>query len=217
MLRAILRGAMLVLVGNLSASAQLPAGYYEVAPTQLPDSLREVIAGGRFTLNVLRTAASSAERQLIERAEGLMPSPDVIAKSTSGFSGGGWIAGFEAAAKLPGDRWWWREWDGALVPVAVTGRAVVHYLDRVRTLSAQPNPFAQYNAGVQHRAKMDYTASVVANAATGRREVRLSLSFSFYCGSLCAMSFTHSRVVEFDQDGRPVAVRGDGTPSLVVS
>lgn len=215
--RAIFRGAMLVLVGSASALAQLPAGYYEVAPTQLPDSLREVMAGGRFTLSVLRTAANLGERQLIERAEGLMPSPEVIAKSTEGLTGGGWVAGFDAAAKLPGDRWWWREWDGALVPVAVTERAVLHYLDRVRALSAQPNPFAQYNAGLQHSANMAYTAIVVTNAATARREVRLNLSFNFYCGPLCAMSFTHSRVVEFDQDGRPMAVSGDGRPRLVVS
>lgn len=215
--RAVLRGAMLVAIGTASASAQLPAGYYEVAPTQLPDSLHEVFAGGRFTLSITRGAANAANRQLIERAEAVMPSAEVITRSTEGFDGQGWVAGFAAAAKLPGERWWWREWDGALLPVAVTGRAVLHYLERVRALSGQPNPAARHNPGVQHRANMTYTATVRANAVTGRREVHMSLSYSLYCGPLCAVSFTHSRVVEFDQDGRPVAVHGDGRPSVLVS
>lgn len=208
---------MLVLLGTAPASAQLPVGYYEVAPTQLPEALHEAFAGGRFTLSITRGAADSASQQLIERAEALMPSPEVIARSTEGLDGAGWVAGFAAAAKLPGERWWWREWDGALLPVAVTGRAVLHYIERVRALSGQPNPAARHNPGVQHRASMSYTATVRESAITGRREVHMSLSFSFYCGPLCAVAFTHARVVEFDQSGQPVAVRGDGRPSVVVS
>ncbi|MDQ8154772.1 MAG: hypothetical protein P3B98_08915 [Gemmatimonadota bacterium] len=215
--RAILSGALFVVVGTAPSSAQLPTGYYEVAPTQLPDSLREVIAGGRFTISITRRIANATESRLIERAEALMPSPEVIASSTEGLAGDGWVAGFAAAAKLPGDRWWWREWDGALLPVAVTGRAVLHYLERVRALSGQPNPFARHNPGVQHRATLSYTALVRANTVTGRREVHLNLSYEFYCGPLCAVSFTHARVVEFDQDGQPVAVHGDGRPRVVVS
>ncbi|MHB1313513.1 MAG: hypothetical protein ACYC3L_15960, partial [Gemmatimonadaceae bacterium] len=196
--RTILRGALFVLMGAASAAAQLPAGYYEVAPTQLPDSLYQVLESGRFTLSITRVAANATDRQLNERAEALMPSADVIARSTEGLDGEGWVAGFAAAAKLPGERWWWREWDGALLPVAVTGQAVLHYIERVRALSGQPNPAAQHNPGVQHRANMSYTATVRTSAATGRREVHLSLSYGFYCGPLCAVSFTHSRVVEFD-------------------
>lgn len=217
MLRPVLRGAIAMLIGSTPAWSQLPAGYYEVATTQLPDSLHEVFAGGRFTVNVTRQVADATERRLIERAEALMPSPEVIAQSTQGLDGEGWVAGFADAAKLPGERWWWREWDGALLPVAVTGRAVLHYVERVRALSGQPNPFGRNNPGVLHRARMSYTATVTANTATGRREVHLILTYELFCGRLCAVLFTHSRVVEFDRDGQPVAVHGDGRPSVTVS
>ena len=63
-----------------------------------------------------------------------------------------------------------------------------------------------YNARVRHAPAPGVAYAVV-----------LSVDFNFYCGPLCALYFTHSRVVEFDQTGMIVGVHGDGPPRYIVS
>ncbi len=67
---------------------------------------------------------------------------------------------------------------------------------------------------------MEYTARVIrlANSAGGASfEVYLNVRFRFYCGSLCALSFTHSRRIQFDESGTVLGVSGDVRPSYAVS
>lgn len=206
--------------GLSSAAAQVPAGYYLGEPVSLPDSLVETHHDGRFTLRVVRTAANEAERDLIVRAERLFPEASRIqAAANAHVLSGNWNSArpnpvVEAAA-LPGQRWWWREWDPVLLPYALTGAAAEHYITKLRELSAGPNPFAQHNPGVQHRASLEYTARV-ARSGTGTT-VHLRMQWSFSCGSLCALRFSHEREVVFDATGNITAVRGDRPPSIVVS
>jgi hypothetical protein len=95
---------------------------------------------------------------------------------------------------------------------------VTHYIERVRSLAAGPNPFAQYNPGVQHRASVEYTARVARrDRDTGSATVHLEVRFHFFCGGLCALSFVHTRAVEFDRAGRAVRVSGDRPPTYEVS
>jgi hypothetical protein len=198
--------------------AQEAGGYYRVAGPALPDSLREVNRAARFSITVERWVTTPFERRLVEHAESLFPPADSIDKAARPVTGAGHVDALQAAKAIPGARWWWREWDYVLLPYALTGQAVQHYIDRVRALSAQPNPFAAHNVGVEHKASLTYTARVVPIAnRQGAFEVHMKVAFSFYCGPLCALWFTHSRVVEFDETGRVIRVTGDGPPRITVS
>ena len=97
---------------------QVPEGY-TLATTivTLPDSLVEVREGGRFRVTVVRVARNSFERTLIDTAERLTPHRDAIARAASTVRGGGDIQALAEASGLPGDRWWWREADGVLLPL----------------------------------------------------------------------------------------------------
>lgn len=199
--------------------AQLPPGYYAGHAPSLPDSLHETYLQGRFTISIVRLARDSVERVLLARAEGLMPSADSIEKAAAAdpFRGPGAIAAFKKAKEMAGERWWWHDFDNVLLPYALTGSAVLHYVERVRALAGGPNPFGGRNQAVAHRASIEYTAAVESRGAVGVRRVRMQVRFSFYCGPLCALSFNHSRIVEFDATGMPIRVEGDGPPSYIVS
>jgi hypothetical protein len=197
--------------------AQLPSGYYAGHSALLPDSLRETYLGGRFTISVRRIARDSVERELLNRAESLMPSTDSIERSAALLTGSGHIAAFKEAKAMPGERWWWRDWDGVLLPYALTGPGVVHYVEKVRDLAAGPNPFERWNVGIAHSATVDYTAAVESQDGAGGHRVRMHVRFGYYCGPLCALYFEHSRVVDFDRAGQPIRVEGDAAPSYTVS
>ena len=72
---------------------------------------------------------------------------------------------------------------------------------------------------------LSYSASVskMDRYAAGGQEladvyvVRMFLSWSAYCGPLCAMGFNKSREVVVSNDGTVLAVSGDGTPGVEVS
>jgi hypothetical protein len=212
--------ALIAAAGAPSASnlSQVPDGYY-LAPAgpPLPDSLREVSHRGRFRVTVERTARDSHEKHLIELAERIMPPRDAIQRAASRVNAEGSVQALAEASRLPGDRWWWREWDGVLLPYALTGAALSHYIDRVHDLSRRSNPFAAYNRGVKHRASIEYTARVVRDAESAPFRVLLVVHFSFYCGPECAMEFTHTRTVDFDVDDQVVRVAGDREPTVTVS
>jgi hypothetical protein len=209
--------AFLALASAPHLQAQVPAGYYVGHAPLLPDSLHEAYLSDRFTISIVRLARDSVERELLARAESLMPPADSIERKAALVSGSGHVAAFKEAKEMPGDRWWWRDWDDVLLPYALTGAAIDHYVARVRALAAAPNPFARWNQGVAHRARIEYTAAVEPRGADGGHRVRMQVRFSFYCGPLCALSFDHSRIVEFDPAGTPVRVEGDRPPSYVVS
>lgn len=210
--------ANLALLAASLVQAQEPAGYTRTAPSPLPDSLREVRNAGRFTLTIQRVAADTVERRLIEYAESLVPPRDSIERAAAEVTAAGFVAAFRSAAQRPGARWWWLEWDTALLPYALTGAAVQHYIERVRALADEPNRFGPRNPPAAHRGSLEYTARIVRPLERpGIVEVHLQMSFSFYCGRLCALHFSHSRVVQFDATGRVLRVIGDKPPSYAVS
>ena len=208
-----------IAVPGAAAVGQLPAGYYVGTPTSLPDTLHEVWHGARFRVVITRIAADSLERHMLGQAERLMPPTDSIQAATVTMArGGNWPRVFAEAAALPGERWWWHEFDDVLIPYALTGATVKHLVERVRQLSARPNPFARSNPGVEHTASVEYRARVERTAdSEAPYQARLEIRFRFYCGGRCALYFTHSRTVDFDAEGRPVRIRGDGPPRYIVS
>lgn len=203
-----------------SVAGQSPSGHYQGPTIQLPDSLLEVREGGRFRILIVRAAGDSLDQDLITRAESLYPPKSVIEGAYEGVTGSGHIKALQEAREVPGDRWWWREWDHVWLPFALTGAAVDHYVEHVRKLSVQPNPFREWNPGIDHTASVEYRASVESvpqGTEADHSMVHLQVRFEFYCGPLCALWFTHSRTVEFDELGSVVKVTGDEKPRYIVS
>jgi hypothetical protein len=217
-IRARVQVAGIALLAATLGRAQEPDGYTRATMSPLPDSLQEVRNAGRFTLTIQRVAADTAERRLIEYAESLVPPRESIERAAAEVTGAGHVAAFKTAAQLPGARWWWREWDSVLLPYALTGAAVQHYLERMRALADGPNLFGPQNPLAEHRGSLAYSARIVRPPERpGIVEAHLHISFSFFCGPLCALSFSHSRVVQFDAAGRVLRVIGDKPPGYVVS
>jgi hypothetical protein len=192
-------------------------------PVLLDDSLSEVYLDGRFTLRVVREAGSEVEKELLGQAERLLPSPEEIVEATETWmaqrvgSRGVWPEAFQEAAEAPGERWWWREWDEFLLPYSLTGATVEHYLDRIRSLAAIPNPFRREGETVpDHRASFLYEAST-RSSGTGDVIVDMRVDLSFWCGRLCAIRLSHVRVVTFGPGGELISVEGDGPPNYIVS
>jgi hypothetical protein len=105
----VVRAVFMVCAVASSVSAQVPTGYYQGPSSPLPDSLREVRAGGRFTISIIRTAADAFERELLHHAEGLFPPRRLIEGAAAEQTELGHIQALTEAANVPGDRWWWRE------------------------------------------------------------------------------------------------------------
>jgi hypothetical protein len=71
---------------------------------------------------------------------------------------------------------------------------------------------------VEHSASVSYAATVARDPERGVAfRVRLHVEWSYYCGMLCALSFTHDRTVDFDRDGNIIRVGGDAPPGYIVS
>ena len=207
-----------IAVQSAVAFGQAPMGYYLGTSVSLPDTLHEAWHGARFRIVITRVAADSLDRRLLEVAERLMPLTDSIAAATRTLTRGNWPRVFAGAAALPGERWWWHAFEEILIPYALTGATAAHLVKRVRELSAQPNPSARWNPGVDHTASVEYRARVEHTADTQLPyQAQLSVRFRYYCGRRCALDFTHSRTVDFDASGRPVRIRGDGPPRYLVS
>ena len=207
----------------LSDAPRPPENYSRIEPVPLPDALEEDHLDGRFNIDIDRQYRGDRERELLEMAESLLPDPEVIAAAAdSALEGhddpaGNWRRMYENAASIPGDRWWWIRYDGVLLPFALTGPTVVHYMERVRELAAIPNPFIREGEYTPpHRAWLEYDA-VVVPTRDGGHIVELTMEWSFWCGRLCALGFTHTRTVEFDAEGDVVSIMGDRPTRYIVS
>lgn len=213
------------------ARGQLPQGYHLGVASAVPDNLTEVLAGGRFRATVSRVWRSSRERQLIITAERLYPSTNVLLGAAgdaeernrlrlmgSGVSSGGRPNSSPRPAGNPADRWWFDSFDNTWVPFAVTGAAVDYYLGRIRDIAAGRGQFTYGQGQPADHGTLEYTAIVRRDSSAGRAYVvELRLSWSYWCGSLCAMFFTQTRTVSFDRTGAVVGISGDERPSVIVS
>jgi hypothetical protein len=168
MTRTILALAFITCAVPATTTAQLPVGYTETSPTSLPDSLREVLNGGRFVISLSRSAATPQERRLIERAESIFPPGGVIDVASRKGMGQTEVTTYYHG-NIPGPRWWLREWHGVLIPYALTGTAARYYIDRLRAFATGPNPFEHYEPGFEHRS----SAQPLHGPRAGAQEERL--------------------------------------------
>lgn len=217
-------------------TAQAPAGYHLGASVPLPEFSHDSLAAGRITITIERQIASADARYMIELAERLYPDSATISKAVAAETDSvpPWLADasgsklardymarlrqiMDSAARLPGDRWWWRG-NPTRTPFALTSAAVAYYLARIRELAADPvSSDGKWPIGA-----LRYRARMIGLADGGQRGgpryvVDLDLTWGMGCGLLCGMSFRHHRIVYFDADRTPLMVEGDRKPEVVVS
>jgi len=170
-----------------------------------------------FTASVRRHFVDANEERLLRIAEEAYPPPDAILA----------IAGRYASKQDLGREkhlWWYGEFDGVRLPYAVTMDAVRYYLALIQATARGDS--SQTGGIPMKRANFSYTASVSPRQSTLSRDgrvfedvytVELRLSWSNYCGSLCACSFNLNRTVVLRADGTVLCVFGDQKPMVIVS
>ena len=226
--RRLVLPATALAVGALSAQA--PAGYHLGAAVTVPDSLVEVLAGGRFRSTVIRSARTARERELIATAERLYPDAatlvgsvrdsayrEELAAMASGAPEGPYRVAPRSAGN-PADRWWTDHFDDTWLPFAVTGAAVDYYLNRLRDIAAGRGSFNYSSAEPPDSGTFYYRATIRRGRQPGvAYVVEMQIGWEYWCGTLCAVSFDHTRSVSFDANGSIVRIVGDRQPSVGVS
>ena len=222
--------ACVLAVGPLPGQVQVPAGYHLGAAIAVPDTLLEVFAGGRFRATVNRVANTPAERELLTLAERLYPAAERILafardpehrQELTAMKAFGPPPTGRRPARAPGtltDRWWFDTFDQTWMPFAVTGAAVDYYLGRLRDLAAGHGPFVFRPTDLPDHGAFAYRATVRQAPEAGTAYVvELRITWEYRCGEMCAVSFTHTRMVWFDANHNAVRVTGDGRPYVIVS
>ena len=113
---------------------------------------------------------------------------------------------------------------GIRLPYAITGASVEYYSNLIRlyrlgdfgTAETIPNITAdfRYDANIKY-----YDSFTAENDETysGVYVISLSLKWSSYCGSLCALWFTKERTIIINDKNKFVYIIGDGYAEVAVS
>jgi hypothetical protein len=171
-----------------------------------------------YQIKIERIPKNALEEKLLQIAETTEPEPSEIEKVCPSPRNTNQPL---QSPDLP--RWWCGSFDGIFVPYAITKNAVAYYL-------AVTDDFRQGNFDRSGKLKMKssslhYSASVDLRPSytNGEKrlkdvyEVTMALSWSQYCGSLCAMGFSKKRTVILDKEGKVLMILGDEQPGIIVS
>lgn len=176
----------------------------------------ETSTEGDHKITIARQYESEEEARLIQMAESVYPNrEDVLAVEGH----------FVKEKSIPAgeELWWYDAFDGVRIPYAITGDAVCYYRDL--TLAFRKGDFTGSNGIRMLKSELHYTAAVARHEhyeSDGREfqgvsVVTMKLSWSQYCGNVCAMGFQKERVVVFDAAGKIIAVLLDGATRYRVS
>ena len=169
-----------------------------------------------FKADIFRSFRDSDEERLIRIAEETYPPPEAVLAA-------GESPGNRAPSKQP-RLWWYGDFDGVRLPYAITMDAVRYYLNLTQTLGQGKPPVP---GGIKmKRSTFRYSATISSRPQTISRDgrvfrdafvVTMKLSWSDYCGSLCACWFDLERTVVLRRDGTVLCVFGDQRPMVTVS
>jgi carboxypeptidase family protein len=174
-------------------------------------------ASRAFVANVRRDFRNPAEERLLRIAEETYPPAQAVASIASLRSTPTDLAREERL-------WWFDEFDGVRLPYAVTMDAVRYYLGLTQALGRGDS--TQTHGIRMKRCKFSYSAQVSAGPTHytrgGRRfedvyVIEMKLSWSNYCGPLCACWVDLDRTVLIRADGTVVWIFGDRKPDVMVS
>lgn len=122
------------------------------------------------------------------------------------------------------DRLWsCNNFDGVLVPYAITKSAVAYYLE-VSKEFGKKRPREPFWSNMKSSSLM-YSASITRKESYQTGEVThkdiyvvsMKIEWSQYCGQWCAMWVEKSRTIVLDAKGEVLAVEGDGCAPARVS
>jgi hypothetical protein len=129
---------------------------------------------------------------------------------------------WEKTVVEPG-QWWYDDFDGTRLPFALTGDALGYYLALITDIGAHagktPGRIPMISAEFRYAARVLRADSVALQPGRPREGfvVELDMYWSQYCGDLCSLSFDKHRRVWVAEDGRVLAVEGDGLTQGLVS
>ena len=153
---------------------------------------------------IARTNASPAEVDLIRTAEALYPDLSKLDEKSP----------FKQIEVLPENEtepyWSGGSFDGVKIALTISTRALQYYHEMSATFRSDKNPtrITMNGTSFEYSAKVERRSQFAINTETFKevRVVTMRLSWSQYCGNLCAMVFSTSKIVVFGLDGRPVAM-----------
>jgi carboxypeptidase family protein len=167
-----------------------------------------------FVATVRREFRSPNEERLLRIAEETYPPTKAVASLADERT--------DHRALLKEKRlWWFGEFDGVRLPYAVTLGAVRYYLGLTQAMGrGERVPFRKKRIQFSYLASVSSspdTVSMEGRAYGGVYVVKMSLEWSDYCGSLCALYFRLDRTVLLRPDGTVVGIFGDRRPMMMVS
>jgi hypothetical protein len=184
------------------------------ASAQLPPALA---IERPFSVRIARPTASGDEQRALEAAEAAYPSREEVVKAIR-------QAHFKLkATPLDDPLWWSSEFDGVRIAFAITAGAVRYYINMSEAF--RQNRFQEVGVIPMKSSRFNYSASVTRaeTISAGGQDFRdvfvvtMSLSWSDYCGSECALNFEKSRQVLVSREGKVLFISGDGNPLVEVS
>lgn len=213
---------VLLAIGSLAAVAG--CGRMRSAPA--PDAAQMIVAerlpvtatrSSPHVLELRRIFADSVEARMLRTAESVVPPRAAVLAE---FMGDDTVRAFARSAPR---LWWGGTFDGVRLPYAITADAVRYYValsDAFRRadfsgsngISMSKSRF-QYNARVERVAEFEHEGRLLRDVYV----VRMVLSWSSVCGSLCGLWVEKERVVVLKSSGGVLAVFGDGEPIATVS
>jgi hypothetical protein len=165
-----------------------------------------------YTIN--RLANSAEEKRLIRIAESLYPKVEYVPNANGETfdpnvqDANAYRKGYVPPVELK-PYWTYSIFDGVKIAQTVSLRSLKYYRDLVLAYQLNKNvPYPmksttlKYTADVKKHDQFQIGADQFSNVAV----VKLSLSWSQYCGSLCAMGFEIEKIAVFDANGKPLAL-----------
>ena|GEM_PF-4081617 len=164
---------------------------------------------------IARTSGSSSDAELIRIAETVYPDQAKLDESSP----------FKNGRDRPKDEtepfWSAGSFDGVKIAAIVSRRALKYYQELSVSFRGKKSPTQitmtstafDYSASVEYRPKFVIGTDEFENV----RVANLKLSWSQYCGNLCAMAFERTKVVVFDSNHQPIAMYLDAERRVLVS
>ena len=158
----------------------------------LPDTL--VDTAGAHDIRILRIYSTTAEEQLLRKAESFYP-PSARVMDESGE----WV-----------DRWWFTSFDGIKINDQVTRGALEYYLATIRRFQAGDfeGTIPMQASGLTFHSAIRRASTIVAGGTTyhGVYAAEIEIEWYQYCGNVCAMGFSRKRIVIFKSMGELIRV-----------
>lgn len=171
-----------------------------------------------YTKSVERISSSNFEADLIDKAEKYYPPREDVLE----------VQGYRMG--IPDTLYWYYDsFDGVLLPYAITYDAIVYYSGLIDQFNANKVETFFLSASFEYKAEVTFhenynSPSTFSDESIAEPKeynsvyvVSLSLKWSDYCGSLCALWINKDRIAVFNENGELLKVYLDGLVPIAVA